>query len=116
MGSLHGSYAGLQLGRHSALNTTLCPLDPSSYPNMLLFWRLLKEPAQRCEHGWATARCSHCSVGSRAYEKAHTCKGRDTGELGRKEKETYAFSRKSWGEERPVTKVETKGFPVLINL
>ena len=106
----------MQVARHDALNATLCPLDPSSCPNVLLFGRVLQDSAQLCEHGWAPHGATTAPVGSRAYEKGHTSKGRAAGELGGKEKETSAFSRKSWGKERPVTKVETKGFPVLINL
>lgn len=76
----------------------------------------MQEPAQLCKHGWALHGAPTTPVGSRAYEKGHTSKGRDAGELERKEKETSAFSRKSRGKERPVTKVKTRGFPVLINL
>lgn len=66
--------------------------------------------------GWAQHGAPTTPVGSRAYEKEHTSKGRAAGELGGTEKETSAFSRKSWGKERPVIEAETKGFPVLINL
>lgn len=106
----------MQPARRGALNATLCPLEPSSCPNVLLFGRLLQEPAQLCEHSWAPHGAPTAPVGSRAYEKGYTSKGRAAGEPGGKEKETSAFSKKSWGKERPVTKVETKGFPVLINL
>lgn len=55
-GSLCGCCAGLKMARYSALNVTLCPLEPSSCPNMLFFGRLLHEPAQLCKHP------GHCMV------------------------------------------------------
>lgn len=99
MGWLHGSCAGLQPARHSALNATLCPPDPSSCSKVLLFGRLLKEPAQLCEHGWlGTAWCSHYSSGQQGLrERAHK-QGKGCWRTGRDGKGNFCLFKKELGE------------------
>lgn len=104
-------------GKTGALSITLCPLDPFTSPNMLLLGRRLQEPEEFCKCCWALHGAPTAPVASRVYGKGTQAKEAllENWEGG-KGKENSDFLKKSWEKERSVTKVETYGFPVLINL